>query len=374
MSEVTVGLSGGTQPPLRQIDMAMRLAKTPWFDTLWTVDHFVGFFPKAIWDEDFSWMAKPGTTPDAYYDYQTLLGYLAAKAGNVRLAVGVTEPIRRHPMLLAQAFLTLTHMVKRRPILGIGSGERENIEPYGLDFSAPVSRLDEALQIIRSVFDSAQPVDFSGRFHQLDHAEMDLRPGPVGAPEIWVAAHGPRMLRLTGTYGDGWWPTLPMTPDEYSGRLHAIRSAARLAGRDPSAITPGYQVFCVIGRSERHARKLLDSPPARLSALLATDEVWQAAGLVHPLGEGFGGMIDIIPSQYSSGELRTAMAEVPVDLLADLVVWGTKERILDQLRDYVEAGLRHVSLAPVSGLVSRRDAIGAVRSLVWIARRLRSGR
>ncbi|MBT8212054.1 MAG: LLM class flavin-dependent oxidoreductase, partial [Acidimicrobiia bacterium] len=144
--------------------------------------------------------------------------------------------------------------------------------------------------------------------------------------------------------------------------------------RDPAAITPGYQVFCVIGRSEKHARKLLDTKPVRLSALLATDEVWKAAGLTHPLGEGFGGMIDIVPSRYSRAELEDAMAKVPVEMLADLVVWGTRERVLDQLRDYVEVGLRHVVLAPVSGLVSRRDAIGAVRSIVWIARRMRSGR
>lgn len=373
MSQVTVGISGGTQPPLTQIRMALRLARTPWFDTLWTVDHFVGFFPKAIWDQDFAWMAKPGSTPDAYFDYQTLLGYLAPRAGKVRLAVGVTEPVRRHPMVLAQAFLTLSHMVQRAPILGIGAGERENIEPYGLPFERPVSRLAEALAILRAVFDGDGPHDFTGDFYSLSAAEMDLRPGPAGPPEIWVAAHGPRMLQLCGRYGDGWWPTLPMTPDEYAGRLHLIRTAARQAGRDPAAITPGYQVFCVIGRTERHARRLLESRPVKLSALLAPDDVWQASGLTHPLGEGFRGMIDIIPSRYSREELDAAMAQVPIDMVAEHVVWGTRDQILDRMQDYVEAGLRHVTLAPVSGLVSRRDAVDAIRSLVWIARRLRSG-
>jgi hypothetical protein len=48
--------------------------------------------------------------------------------------------------------LTLSHMAKRPPILGIGSGERQNIEPYGLDFSHPVGRLEEALRIMRLCF------------------------------------------------------------------------------------------------------------------------------------------------------------------------------------------------------------------------------
>ena len=67
----------------------------------------------------------------------------------MRLGVGVTEPIRRHPVLIAQAMMTLSHLTKRAPILGIGAGERMNIDPYGLDFSEPVTRLEEALQIIR---------------------------------------------------------------------------------------------------------------------------------------------------------------------------------------------------------------------------------
>ena len=130
----------------RPLAGALRAARVFGFDTAWTVDHFLGFFPEQLWDRDFTWLAGPAASPHEYFEYQSLLGYLAARAGKVRLGVGVTEPTRRHPVLLAQAFLTLAHMTKRAPILGIGSGERENIEPYGLDFHRPVSRLDEAFK------------------------------------------------------------------------------------------------------------------------------------------------------------------------------------------------------------------------------------
>ena len=63
----------------------------------------------------------------------------------MRLGVGVTEPIRRHPLLIAQAMMTLSHLTRRAPILGIGAGERMNLDPYGFDPSEPVTRLDEAL-------------------------------------------------------------------------------------------------------------------------------------------------------------------------------------------------------------------------------------
>ena len=37
---------------------------------------------------------------------------------------------------------------------------------------------------------------------------MDLEPPPGRTPQIWVAAHGPRMLQLTGRYSDGWLPII----------------------------------------------------------------------------------------------------------------------------------------------------------------------
>ncbi len=370
---IAVGIGVGTQPPLGRVKAAVALARVLRLDSLWTVDHFLGFVPQSIWTEDFTWAAKPGTSPDEYYDYQVLLGWLARRAGRLRLAVGVTEPIRRHPVLIAQAFLTLAHLVKRPPILGLGAGERENIEPYGLDFSRPVSVLEEALQVVRLCLDSRGPVDFSGEHFRLDGALMDLRAPPGRAPEVWIAAHGPRMLRLAGRFGDGWYPTLPMGPDEYAAKLDAVRGAARDAGRDPGAIVPAMQTFFVGGADDASARALLATKPVRFGALLASDEVWRRFGAVHPLGEGFRGMVDFVPTRYGRDEMEDLIAQVPADLLEEGVIWGGPDRIVAKLRALGEAGLRHVVLAPLSALVSKRNAAGSLRVLASVSRRLRAG-
>jgi phthiodiolone/phenolphthiodiolone dimycocerosates ketoreductase len=126
------------------------------------LDHFQGLIPSSIWDQQLSWVASHHESPHELFEYQVLLGYLAASAGRLRLGVGVTEPIRRHPVLIAQAMLTLAHLTRRKPILGIGAGERENVEPYGLDFTQPVGRLEEALQIIQLCFSHKGTIDFHG--------------------------------------------------------------------------------------------------------------------------------------------------------------------------------------------------------------------
>ena len=161
-------------------------------------DHLQDFYPSALWDGAFGLYAGEHASPHTWFDYQTLLGYLAGRAGGLRLGVGVTEPFRRHPIVIAQAAVTLAHLSPRPVILGIGAGERENTDPYGLPFDRPVGRLEEALRIIRTALTSQGPFDFHGTHYQLDGAVLDLQPPPGRTPEIWIAAHGPRMLRLTG--------------------------------------------------------------------------------------------------------------------------------------------------------------------------------
>jgi len=372
---IQVGFGLGTQPPLSRVRGLTLMGRALRADSLWTVDHFVGLFPRSVWDEDFTWVAKGGGSPDAFFDWQVLLGNLAKRVGRrAQLAVGVTEPIRRHPVLIAQAAMTLAHLTRRAPILGIGAGERENIEPYGLDFTKPVGMLDEALQIIRLCFESDGPFDFEGEHFQLQDAVLDLRPPDGRVPEIWVAAHGERMLRLTGAYGDGWYPTFPMSPEVYAGKLAVVRAAAEAAGRDPASITPALQSFVVIGRTEADARRLFDSKALRYSALLMSDAVWKRQGLTHPLGDGFRGMIDIIPQRMSREQVEEAIAKVPGDRLAEEAIWGTPSMVADKLQALGEAGLRHVVLVPLSAMVSRWAAINTIRGMFTVSRRLRAGR
>lgn len=62
--------------------------------------------------------------------------------------------------------------------------------PYGFDFTKPVSRLEEALHVIRLLWDSDGPVDFDGQFYRLRHARLDTEPYEGRVPPIWIGASG----------------------------------------------------------------------------------------------------------------------------------------------------------------------------------------
>ena len=162
---------------------------------------------------------------------------------NVPLVTSVVDTVRRHPSLLAQSALTIDHLAKGRFVLGLGSGETENTVPYGFDFAKPVSRFEEALKVIRLLWDSDGPVDFDGRFYQLHHARLDTEPYEGRHPQIWIGASGPRTLELVGRYADGWWPTGAWTPERVrrkAGRGAGFRGARRArSDGDHALLHPG---------------------------------------------------------------------------------------------------------------------------------------
>jgi len=368
---ITVGLHAPPKPPLYSMRAMVYAARAMRLDSFTIWDHFQDLFPASLWDTELTWLARDTDTPHEMYDFQTMLGFLASHAGRLRLGVAVTEPTRRHPVLLAQAMLTLAHVSKKAPILGIGSGEAENIVPYGLPFDQPVGRLEEALQILRLCFDGQGPIDFAGTHFNLDHAYMDLKAPKRRTPRIWVAAHGPRMLRLTGQYGDGWYPTALATPEDYAAGLESVRASALAAGRDPARIVPAFQPHIVVAPSMDEARRMLDSKPMRLVAILAPATIWRQFGQSHPFGDDFRGLLDYVPSNYSRQELEDALAAVPIDVAAEALIWGTPERVIDRLRDFGQAGLRYAVIELVSAAISPKAAGYSLVALRRIANALR---
>ena len=204
---------------------------------------------------------------------------------------------------------------------------------------------------------------------------MDLKAPSGRVPEIWIGAHGPRMLRLTGRYGDGCYPATVVSPQQYAAKLATVRAAAAEAGRDAASITPALHRFVVIGASEQEARAMLKTKVIRMLGLGAPADLWRQAGAVHPLGEHFNALVDFVPDQnYDRRTVEEVIAAVPDAVMTEgPLLWGTPEQVVAKLRAFGDAGLRHVVLAPVSGLVSRRAALYALWATARIARAL-SGR
>lgn len=340
-------------------------------DSFWVPDHLNALFPRALWKPEYCGMARLSPSVDAFLEPWTMLGNLAAR-NRFRLGLGVcvTDTGRRNPAVTAQAAVTMSRLTRGRFILGIGTGEREGNEPYGVDWSKPVARFEEAMATIRALWDSrGELVNRDSPYFPLRNALFDLPPYRGAWPPIWIAAHGPRMLRIAGRYADGYFPAFPHTPQAYAQRLDAVRSAASDAGRDPAAITPALCVSVITGRTDGEVEAALDAEVMRAACLTAPDEMFAKHGLQHPLGVGFSGAQDLLPQEWDEQTALSYIKGVTPELMRDLGLVGTPAEVLDKAAAWRDAGVRHMVL--INGCTLQRSAAKAMAATIPFTRVMR---
>jgi phthiodiolone/phenolphthiodiolone dimycocerosates ketoreductase len=319
------------------------------YHSIWLPDHMVSFWPDAIWTPEFTDLATVSPSPHRHLDGMAVASAAAVLTRNVPIATSVVDTVRRHPSSLAQTALTIDHLSGGRFILGVGSGEAENTVPYGFDFSRPVSRFEESLRVIRLLWESEGPVDFSGQFYRLQHARLDTEPYEGRYPPIWIGASGPRMLSITGRYADGWWPAGAWSPEEYAAKLAVIRDAAEQAGRDPMAIVPAFIMTCLIGDDSELA-EILEAPLVKSWVLQISAPALKAFGFDHPMGEDWGGFQDIDPGVLTRQSIVDMLEKVEPESILAVIPHGTPKQVAARIKGYVDAGLRVPKILDYGGM------------------------
>jgi phthiodiolone/phenolphthiodiolone dimycocerosates ketoreductase len=349
---VKVGLAAQALPmrysPMAVTRLSYLSAVATRADSFWLADHLNSLYPRSMAKPKYIGGARLTPKVDANLEPWTVLGHLAARnrLGRMRLGIGVTDASRRNPAVTAQAAATLHLLTRGRAILGIGTGEREGNEPYGVDWSRPVARFEEALATIRALWNSGgELVTRDSPFFPLRDAVFDLWPYRGKWPEIWIASHGPRMLRATGRYADGWFPAAVFSPADYARGLDAVRAAASDAGRDPLSIVGAMFFFTVTGRNRQEIDEALESTAMKTFALNAPTELWERHGVSHPLG---GGYQDIIPQTLDEESVLSYTSNVPLSLLQDACLQGTPDEIIEQLAEWRDHGLSYPVLLNLS--------------------------
>ena len=360
---MTLGAPGRIMPPAgKAIEFAQR-AEQDGFDAIWWPCHLMGWVPDSVWTEDWTELARYQPNPHEYFDPLMMMGAAGAATGRIKVGVCVTDTIRRHPAMLAQAMLTADHLSGGRAILGLGSGERMNVQPYGMEWHKPVGRLEEAIRVMRLLWSTDKPVDFDGEFFQLRDAVLGLSPFEGRTPQVWLAAHGPRMLRITGRLADGWLQT-NIRPDAYAEKLGAIRESAEQAGRDPDAITPSMLAYVICAPDEETLERMCASPMARVlfAAVDLPPETYARHGSTSPF-EGGTGFHSFVPTRIERAEVERIVSHIPGGIVREHTLCGTPEMIASQIATYAEAGLRDVVLWNITPFADPAQSVYSFRAL-----------
>jgi phthiodiolone/phenolphthiodiolone dimycocerosates ketoreductase len=209
-------------------------------------------------------------------------------------------------------------------------------------------------------------------YFPLHNAVFDLPPYRGKWPEIWIAAHGPRMLRAAGRYGDGFFPAFSHTPQEYARRLEVVRTAASDAGRDPMSIIPAMCLPVLTGRTRAEVDEAMESELVKAGALNASDEVFARHGAQHPLGVGFAGAQDILPQDWDEQTALSYIKTIPSSLLRDTALVGTAGEVIEKAAEWRDCGVSHVVLLHCSLMQrSLRNGLAAMGPFLKIIRGLK---
>jgi phthiodiolone/phenolphthiodiolone dimycocerosates ketoreductase len=296
-----------------------------------------------------------------------MMGAVGSHTERLKLGVVVTDLIRRHPAVAAEMMLTVDHLCRGRAIFGLGSGEAMNVTPYGMDFSSPVGKLAEGLQVLRLLWRADGPVSFEGKYFQLKNAVLGLRPYRDVEPQVWTAAHGPKMLRITGEQADGWLPT-KLERATYRDSLETIRVAGRDCGRDMDLFTPGILAYVLAAPDQATLERLRQQPLIRALMVMLPPEIFRRLGLEPPV-EGFHG---IIPAEIERSEALRIIDSIPPKVVDYYCFCGTPEQIAEQIAEYHAVGLRHVIMWNITAFGDPSLAGWSFKALQQIKEHLRN--
>jgi F420-dependent oxidoreductase-like protein len=166
-------------------------------------------------------------------DLFTVLAAAVREVPDIEVASGVVPIQNQHPMLMAQRALTLNMIGNGRFTLGVGVTHRMVTEGmWGISWDRSVRRLIEYLDGLLPLL-AGEPADATG---ELVTTRGALQIPNAPTPQVYVAALGPQMLRLTGrrTAGTITWMTGPKTLREHIGPT--LRAAAAEAGRPEGSV------------------------------------------------------------------------------------------------------------------------------------------
>lgn len=245
------------------------------------------------------------------HDAISLAGHVGVAVPGLGVGTFVVPINPRHPLVVAAQAQTAQAATGGNFSLGLGLGAHAPEEQaFGIKWPNTIGRLREHLEVLRSIVDTG-----TVNFHGDEFVAAPQFPVAIagGSPlPIYVAAMGPKALRVTGELADGTLPYLagPRTLEEFI--VPTITAAATAAGRP--------------------APKVIAAVP-----VLVTDDVDEGRARAAEALEFYA----TIPS-YA----RTIERE-GVDSVIDLAAVGTAGQVTRQLRRYLDAGATDVVLSPL---------------------------
>jgi F420-dependent oxidoreductase-like protein len=289
-------------------------------------------------------------TAEAYgNDAVSTATWVLAQTEKIRVGTAIMQMPARSPAMTAMTSMCLSQLSGGRFIAGLGASGPQVVEGWhGVPYGKPVTRTREYVQIMREIMARKGPVEFDGKLYQMPNKG----PGTTGLGKplksildadpdipIFTASITPAGLRCAGEVADGVFPVW-MDPDKYHVLGEHLQAGFDKAGGGKSLADFDVAPFVSVALNDD-----LDAAYDSLRPWLGLYIGGMGAkgkNFYHDYAErlGYGEVAGRIQDLYLSGQKAEAEALVPNSLLDEVALVGPRERIIERLAPWKEAGKR----------------------------------
>ena len=327
MERIGVGFSGGMSP--QDIVECVKVAEELGYESAWVAEGHGG-------------------------DQFSVLTACAVATKRIKLGTSITSVYVRTPPTIAMAAASVDYFSNGRFILGVGTSHKVQVEPeHGLEFTRPVQRLRECVDIVRAILKDSD-VNYHGEIYDIDRFDLWFQPLRKEIP-IYVAAVFPKMLEVCGEISQGailTWCTL----DHAETAVRHVGLGARNAGRDPAEVEVASLLPCAVSNDRDAARDLMRMPIASYAGRFPRYRKLM-------IDAGFPEEIEDVRAAWQAGRTQEALDLVPSGLIDKIGLVGTAEEVRAKLADYRDAGITLPIVSPrFMGDGAKEQALEIIRA------------
>jgi len=299
-------------------------------------------------------------------DAITPLAFVAGHTSDIKLGTGIMQISARAPSMIAMTALTLSAFSNNRFILGLGVSGPQVVEGlHGVPYRAPLTRLKETVEIVRTAF-RGEKLIFDGACHTLPRAGGEGKPIRLDHPPnpeipVFLATLAPRSLEYTGAAADGWLGT-SFSPNYPEAHFQHLRRGAESAGRSLKDLE--LQAACIVAIGP-DVEALIDARRPAVAFQMGAmgsantnfyNEAFQRAGFTEDALA--------IQSLWLEGKRKEAAARVPDAMVTEFGAIGTPEMVKERFQRYKDVGIDSLGIRIDGDLTARSETLEQVMDLI----------
>ncbi|MFI5318147.1 MAG: TIGR03617 family F420-dependent LLM class oxidoreductase [Myxococcota bacterium] len=258
----------------------------------------------------------------------------AGATQRIELGTAVAIAFARNPMNVAQVAWDVQTIARGRFRLGLGTQIQPHIEKrFSMPWSEPAKRLREFVLAIRAIWrawESGERLSFRGEFYTHTLMTPFFNPGPneFGAPPIFLAGVGPKMVETVGEVADGFLVHPLHSPSFLDAvTLPALDRGLAASGRSRKDIAISCQTIVAMGNTPAQIESARQKARGQISFYGSTPAY--RGVLEH---HGYGALHPELNRLSKTGGWAEMMKRIDDTLFDHIAVSGTPAEVGRKLR------------------------------------------